>query len=84
MLGMLVKKWIGGAGNLMSNDGTGSQSLECWFKKWLGGADNLTKRTSWLTELGMMVKKCLGGSGLASLIDRVEPMGTGQCGRIGG
>ena len=43
-------------------------------QKCLGGSDNQMKRTSWLTALGVMVKKWLGGSGLAGLIDRVDPM----------
>ena len=51
-------------------------------QKCLGGSDNQMKRTSWLTALGVMVKKWLGGSGLAGLIDRVDPMGTSQYGQI--
>ena len=37
VLGVLFQKWIGGAVNLMRNDGTGSQCLECWFKNGLEG-----------------------------------------------
>ena len=30
-------KWLGGAGNLMSNGGTGSHLLVCWFENCLEG-----------------------------------------------
>ena len=36
-LGVLVQKLLGGAGNLMRNDKTGSQHLACWFKNRLEG-----------------------------------------------
>ena len=40
---------------------------------WIG------KRQDWLTALGVLVRKWLGG---AVLIGRVNPMGTGRCRRI--
>ena len=36
-LGVSVQKWLGGAGNMMRNDGTGSQRLACWFENGLEG-----------------------------------------------
>ena len=52
---------------------------------WLGGTGNMIKNLDLLKSLGMLVQKWLGGAGLkglAGLIDRVEPAGTGQCGQI--
>ena len=34
---MLVREWIGGAGNLMMNDRTGSQVLACLFENGFEG-----------------------------------------------
>ena len=36
-LGVSIKKWLGGADNLMRNDGTVSQRLACRFKNGLEG-----------------------------------------------
>ena len=36
-IGVLIQKWLGGAGNLMRNDGTGSRRLVCRFRNGLEG-----------------------------------------------
>ena len=51
--------------------------LACRFENGLEGQVSLT-------ELGLLVKKWLGGSGLDGLTGRVDLMKTGQCGRIDG
>ena len=51
---MLVRKWLGGAGNMMRNDGTGSQRLSCRFENILEGKVSLT-------ALGVLVKNGLEG-----------------------
>ena len=64
-LGILVQKWLGGAGNLMSNGGTGSQRLACRLENGLEGQVICwvligLDQSAWLRT---SVLKWLGGTG---------------------
>ena len=69
---------------MLRNDETGSQYLACWFENGLEGQVIWWKIWNLLTALGLLVQKWPGGSDLAGLIGKVDPMGTGQCGQIYG
>ena len=64
---------------MLRKDGLVSQGL-AWH---VGSKNGLEGQVS-LTALGLLVKKWLEGAGFDGLTGRVDLMGTGQCGRIGG